>query len=158
MAETLGSLCDKLTIVDLKIWHSTDAVRLKSLRSQKSALQREINELIAGAFAGDIPVGRLAFAANKVYKRRGNQVAPVVGGMGEVISQLATTNCALWHEQEKVYEFEKVPDTQKAVVVKKLAILNLQRNKCMEQLDRILVSAVKKRSVPANVRSRHALD
>ncbi len=144
MAETLGSLCDKLTIVDLKIWHSADADRLKSLRSQKSALQQEINDLVAGAFVGNIPVSRLAFAANKVYKRRGNKVPPVIGGLGEVFSQLATTNCALWHEQEKVYEFEKVPDGEKAAVVKKLAILNLQRNKCMEQLDRILVSAVKK--------------
>jgi len=28
MAETLGSLCDKLTIVKLKQWHTTDKTRI----------------------------------------------------------------------------------------------------------------------------------
>jgi hypothetical protein len=45
-------------------------------------------------------------------------------------------NCQLWHEQEKVYEFEKVPAEQKDVVVKGLAILNLKRNKCIDLIDR----------------------
>ena len=143
MAETLGSLCDKLTIVDLKIWHSRDAARLKSLRKQKIALQAEINELVCGAVSGEIPLEKLSFSANKVYKRKGNAVAAVCGGIGEVFSQLARANCAVWHEQEKVYEFEKVPDGQKAAVIKQLAVLNLERNKCMEQLDRLLVDMVK---------------
>ncbi len=144
MAETLGSLCDKLTIVDLKIWHSRDAARLASLRKQKTGLQAEINDLVAGAVGGAVPLEKLSFSANKIYKKKGNAVAAVTGNIGEVFSQLARANCAVWHEQEKVYEFEKVPDREKAVVVKKLAVLNLERNKCMEQLDRLLVGMVKK--------------
>ncbi len=146
MAETLGSLCDKLTIVDLKIWHSTDAEKLKALQSQKISLQKEIDEFVASALAGTIPLERLTFAAHKVYKKRGNKIARVVGGLGDVFSQLARTNCALWHEQEKVYEFEKVPNAEKVTVVKKLAVLNLERNKCMEALDRILVGLVKQQT------------
>jgi hypothetical protein len=38
MAETLGSLCDKLTIVKLKQWHSEDAARLQSLGLQEQQL------------------------------------------------------------------------------------------------------------------------
>jgi hypothetical protein len=35
-----------------------------------------------------------------------------------------------------VYEFEKVGAEEKDIVVKKLAILNLERNKCIDTIDR----------------------
>ena len=55
MAETLGSLCDKLTIVKLKQWHSKDKNRSKSLKIQEQALQEEIDEFVRDAFNGAIP-------------------------------------------------------------------------------------------------------
>jgi hypothetical protein len=135
MAETLGMLCDKLTIVKLKEYHTQDEARLESLRSQAMDLQQEIDEYIRAALAGDIPVGRLTFASNKVYKREGNDVGEVTGKIGEVFYQLADANCRLWHEQEKVYEFEQVPAEEKDKVVKKLALLNLERNKCIDSIN-----------------------
>ena len=77
MAETLGSLCDKLTIVKLKQYHSEDPARLASLSSQEQQLEDEINEFVAAAISGQIPVNRLTFAANKVFKQTGNVVADV---------------------------------------------------------------------------------
>ena len=135
MAETLGSLCDKLTVVKLKQFHSEDADRLASLAQQEKQLQGEINDFIAAALIGQIPPEKLTFAANKVYKQEGNVVAEVLGSIGEVISQLADVNCRLWHEQELVYEFEKVPAERKNKVVKQLALLNLERNKCINRID-----------------------
>ena len=41
MAETLGSLCDKLATVKLKLWHTDDAERLQSLRGQEQQLHQE---------------------------------------------------------------------------------------------------------------------
>jgi len=136
MAETLGTLCDKLTIVKLKEFHSEDQESLKSLAIQEKQLQDEINEFISAAIAGHIPLERLTFSANKVYKKEGNFVAEVMGSIGKVFSQLANVNSALWHEQEKVYEFEKVPPGEKDKVVKQLALLNLERNKCIDQIDK----------------------
>jgi hypothetical protein len=135
MAETLGSLCDKLTIVKLKQWHSEDEIRLKSLAVQEKQLQQEMNEFISAAISGQIPINRLTFASNKVYKKEGNYVPDVLGSIGEIFSQLAHVNCNLWHEQEKVYEFEKVAESEKDRVVKQLAILNLERNKCIDGID-----------------------
>ena len=135
MAETLGSLCDKLTIVKLKQWHSEDPQRLKSLANQEKLLQDEIDQYINDAIAGYIPPEKLTFASNKVFKQEGNQVAEVLGSIGGVFSQLAMVNCELWHEQEKVYEFEKVPVDAKDAVVKQLALLNLKRNKCIDSID-----------------------
>jgi hypothetical protein len=135
MADTLGSLCDKLTIIKLKQWHSEDAEKLKSLEQQELQLSTEINDFIKKALSGEIAVDKLTFSSNKVFKAEGNDVGFIVGDVGSLIAQLAHINCELWHEQEKVYEFEKIPVEEKDVVVKKLAILNLKRNKCMDEID-----------------------
>lgn len=135
MAETLGMLCDKLTIVKLKQFHTEDQQRLQSLDNQCRQLQAEIDEYLLDAFGGNIPVERMTFDSNKVYKKEGNEVVDVAGKIGEVFAQLADVNCRLWHEQEKVYEFESVPVEEKNKVVKQLALLNLERNKCIDAIN-----------------------
>lgn len=135
MAETLGSLCDKLTTVKLKRWHTEDPDRLQSLARQEAQLNEEINEFIAAAISGDIPIERLTFASNKVYKKEGNVVPEVRGSLGQTFAQLADTVCKLWHVQEKVYEFETVPMDEKDRVIKELAIVNLERNQCIDRVD-----------------------
>ncbi len=135
MAETLGTLADKLTTVKLKLWHTEDAERTRSLKAQEKQLQDEMNEFVRAAIVGEIPLERLTFAANKVYKKEGNVVTDFHGTIGQVFSQLAETNCKLWHVQEKVYEFEKVPMSEKDNLIKQLAIVNLERNQCIDKLD-----------------------
>jgi hypothetical protein len=135
MAETLGSLCDKLATVKLKLWHTDDTDRLQSLRAQEKQLQQEIDQFMSAALSGDIPLERLTFAQNKVYKKEGNIVPEFNGTLGESFAQLAHTVCKLWHVQEKVYEFEAIPVDQKNGVIKELAIVNLERNQCIDKLD-----------------------
>src|SRR5215813_12619300 len=98
MAETLGSLCDKLIVVKLKLWHTRDRKRIENLKLQDRALQEEIDEFVRDAFDGTVPKERLKFESNKVYKKKGNTVAEVKGDIGAVFSQLARVNCELWHE------------------------------------------------------------
>ena len=142
MAETLGTLCDKLTTVKLKRWHTDDADRLRSLTEQEHQLHQEIDEFVAAAISGEIPLERLTFAANKVYKKDGNTVPEVRGSFGQTFAQLADTVCKLWHVQEKVYEFEAIPVDQKDGVIKELAIVNLERNQCIDRLDEQFRQAV----------------
>ena len=152
MAETLGTLADKLITVKLKLWHTGDAERISSLELQEKQLEAEINEFVGAALAGDIPIQRLTFAANKVYKKEGNAIADFSGTIGELFSQLAETNCKLWHVQEKVYEFEQIPPTQKDEVIKELAVVNLERNQCIDRLDQEFqrsVSAIQKSDMSA---------
>lgn len=146
MAETLGMLCDKLTIVKLKQYHTDDPERLKSLDTQAVQLQVEIDEYVADAINGNIPLQRMTFDANKVYKKEGNAVADVDGDFGTLFAQLADVNCQLWHEQEKVYDFEAVAVEQKDQVVKQLALLNLQRNKCIDAINNLFMNLIKKNS------------
>jgi hypothetical protein len=142
MAETLGSLCDKLTTVKLKRWHTDDPDRLRSLSEQEQQLHAEIDDFVRAAIAGDIPLERLTFASNKVYKKDGNVVPEIRGSFGETFAQLADTVCRLWHVQEKVYEFEAIPMDQKDGVIKELAIVNLERNQCIDRLDEQFSKAV----------------
>lgn len=135
MAETLGSLCDKLTVVKLKQYHTDDSKRLDSLADQEKQLCEEIDHYVSSAISGEIPPEKLAFSSNKVYKKEGNEINEVIGSIGHVVSELATVNCNLWHEQEKVYDFEKVPINEKDAVVKQLAKLNLIRTKCIDSID-----------------------
>ena len=144
MAETLGSLCDKLTIVKLKQFHTENSDRLQSLDNQEKQLQSEIDEFVAAAASGKIPLEQLIFASNKIYQKEGNIVAEIQGAIGEVFSRLAETNCNLWHEQEKVYEFEKVPSAEKNEMVKRLVLLNLERNKCIDQIDKQFSDIIKR--------------
>lgn len=135
MAETLGMLCDKLTIIKLKQYHTDDKERLQSLDNQALQLQEEIDVFIADAVNGNIPPEKLTFKANKVFKKEGNETRDITGNIGSLFSQLADVNCQLWHEVEKGYDIENVPVEEKDKIVKMLAVLNLERNKCIDAID-----------------------
>ena len=136
MAETLGTLADKLTTVKLKQFHTEDEARLESLARQETQLKTEMDEFVRAAAAGEMPLERLTFSANKVYKKEGNDTQEIRGSLGEIFALLADTNCRLWHVQEKVYEFEAIPAEEKDGVIKDLAIINLERNNCIDGLDK----------------------
>lgn len=142
MAETLGMLCDKLTIVKLKQYHTGDQQRLESLNKQSVQLQNEIDEFVQAAYSGAIPSEKLTFAANKVFKKEGNEVAEVTGAIGSLFYQLADVNCRLWHEVEKGYDIENIPIAEKEGLIKQLAVLNLERNKCIDAIDLKLVELI----------------
>ena len=146
MAETLGSLCDKLTIVKLKQFHCDQAEKAASLAEQERLLVEEMDVFWREALRGAIPTERLTFRANKVYRQEGHALPGLdAASFGAVVTELAQVNCALWHEQEKVYDFEKVPVAEKDGVVRQLAVLNLRRNQCIDAIDRALRAAVSER-------------
>ena len=143
MAETLGMLCDKLTKVKLKQYHTKKKKKSASLNNQAIQLQEEIDEYVSNAVNGNIPLAKLTFASNKVFKKEGNEVAEAKGNMGALFSQLAAVNCELWHEVEKGYDIENVPVEEKDKIVKRLAVLNLERNNCIDAIDQTFVDLIK---------------
>ncbi len=144
MAETLGTLVDKLSIVKLKQFHTEDTDRLASLANQEAQLTSEIDEFVAAAIDGRIPLDRLTFASNKVYKKEGNETREITGTIAEVIASLLDVNAKVWRVQESVYDFESVPPDEKDGVIRQLAILNLERNHAIDALDKAFAALVKK--------------
>ena len=129
------------TLLNLKTKINKDL----DLEEEEFVQPAELNEYINDAIQGNIPVERMTFDANKVFKKEGNTVKDITGSFGEVMYKLADVNCCLWHEQEKVYEFEKVPVEEKDKVVKKLALLNLERNKCIDRINSLFAGLILKK-------------
>ena len=146
MAETLGTLCDKLTIVNLKKWHCDSDQKMKSLDVQTIELKKEIDLYVKDAFAGELS-SSILFKSNKVFKKEGNETREFSGSLAELFSSLLEVNLELWRTQDKVYDFKKVPVDEKDKVINKLAILNLERNNCMELIDRELQKAINKTNI-----------
>jgi hypothetical protein len=147
MAETLGSLCDKLTIVKLKQYHCDDDIKAESLKAQTTQLIEEIDVYVADAFCGKIPLERLTFISNKVYKKAGNELNPIPSDtIAHVFAELAVTNCDLWHVQENVYKFEEVPVEQKDYIAKQLAVVNLRRTQCVDMRDKLFAKWIQDNS------------
>jgi hypothetical protein len=44
-------------------------------------------------------------------------------------------NCRLWHEVEKGYDIENIQVAEKDGLIKQLAVLNLERNNCIDAID-----------------------
>jgi len=135
LAETLGSLFDKLTIVRLKLWHCEEKEKLRSLGEQQIQIIDEMNEYVGAVLQGKVAIDRLAFAANKVYAKENMKLEERGSSLAEKMSELATVNCALWHQQELVYDFANVPVDKKDKVIKLVAQLNLERNQYIEAID-----------------------
>lgn len=142
MAETLGMLCDKLTIVKLKQYHTNDTTKLPVLNNQAVQLQEEIDQYLFQALSGEIPLNKLTFASNKVFKKDGNETSIIKGNIGAIFYQLAEINCKLWHEVDKGYDIDSIPNEEKGNLIKSLAILNLERNNCIDEIDKTLLNLV----------------
>jgi hypothetical protein len=140
MEQTLGSFCDKFSIVKLKQHNCDNIQKAQSLSIQEGQLVTEMIVFLADAIAGRTPVERLSFSANKVYKQAGNELFSVPGGsIGEAFAELSKVNCDLWNEQEKRYAFETVRPFEKDRVLKQLALLNLRCNQCIDAIDKVLI-------------------
>lgn len=139
MAETLGSLIDKISIVNLKIEHTKDKDKIENLYTQNRNLCEEIEEYINDALLGKVAINKLQIKANKVYDE-GKYIINIDNrSIGNNISQLISCNIKIWYEQENIYNFERVPESKKNVVTKNIAELNLERNKLIELIDQEFV-------------------
>jgi hypothetical protein len=139
--ETLGSLVDKLTIVQLKAYHTTDVKKQKSLLNQDAQLQEEITKYMKDVLYGVIPPDKLVCDPNKVHDGTSSVSIPQ-GDLASTISFLAIVNGDIWHQQEKIYNFSKLPVDEKDEAIHQIAILNLQRNDCIHQIDKLFKEMV----------------
>lgn len=132
--DTLGSLCDKLTIIKLKQWHHTGSDGYSGLLIQESELIYEINSFVASAINGDVPKSMLKFSS---YKIGGESECIPAEDIGSVFAQLANVNCDIWHDVDKSMHIDDYPEEDVIKLVKRLAKLNLDRNRFKEEIDNI---------------------
>ena len=154
MAETLGSLIDKLSIKNLRYWHldedsqARDASdpqkqelidKMDLVDRQRKELLGEIDVFLSSALAGEV---RIRDEKVKLYKNLNVTSADDVNHLGEAVSKLAMSNIKLWHLEDEVRR-EDLPDTDIVKTKRKIDTNNQERNNFMDKVDEILENFVK---------------
>ena len=154
MAETLGSLIDKLSIKNLRYWHldedsqardSSDPQKQELMDKmdlvdrQRKELLEEIDVFLSSAHAGEV---RIRDEKVKLYKNLNVTSAENVNHLGEAVSKLAMSNIKLWHLEDEVRR-EDLPDTDIVKTKRKIDTNNQERNNFMDKVDEILENFVK---------------
>ena len=154
MAETLGSLIDKLSIKNLRYWHLDEdsqardvsdpqkqelMAKMELVDRQRKELLEEIDVFLSSALAGEV---RIRDEKVKLYKNLNVTSAENVNHLGEAVSKLAMSNIKLWHLEDEVRR-EDLPDTDIVKTKRKIDTNNQERNNLMDKVDEILENFVK---------------
>jgi len=154
MAETLGSLIDKLSIKNLRYWHLDEAfqardapdpqrqeimAKMELVDRQRKELLEEIDVFLSSALAGEV---RIRDEKVKLYKNLNVTSAEDVNHLGEAVSKLAMSNIKIWHLEDEVRR-EDLPDTDIVKTKRKIDTNNQERNNFMDKVDEILENFVK---------------
>jgi hypothetical protein len=145
MAETLGSLVDKLSIKNLRIWHleealekDSDSEELKTKRDlvdkQRQNLVQEINGFLVAALQGEV---RIRDEKIKMYTNTNVSSSDSVKKLGEAVSELAFRNIKLWHCEDEVRRTD-LADSEIVKITRRIDTTNQERNDLMDTVDAIL--------------------
>ena len=144
MAETLGSLIDKLTIKEIRLWHAENAPTetTEGIKSQIKDMEKEINEFIKQALTGVVRIRDQKF---KFYKNPKKE-SPLekIETIGPLASLLAKENLTLWHLEDEI-RVEDQPDAQIVKLKRKIDAANQIRNNLIDKIDEVLEKACQKK-------------
>jgi len=147
MAETLGSLVDKLSIKNLRIWHLDEALEQKNASNyaelkarrdladkQRQSLVNEINDFLVSAFKGEVCIRDEKI---KLYTNTNVSSSDNIKKLGEAVSELAIRNIKLWHCEDEVRRTD-LADVEIVKIKRKIDTTNQERNDLMDKVDEIL--------------------
>jgi hypothetical protein len=145
MAETLGSLVDKLSIKNLRIWHLEEALEkesgseeLKAKRDladkQRQNLVEEINGFLVAALQGEVCIRDEKI---KMYTNTNVSSSDSIKKIGEAVSELAFRNIKLWHCEDEVRRTD-LADSEIVKIKRRIDTTNQERNDLMDKVDEIL--------------------
>jgi len=156
MAETLGSLVDKLTIKDLRGYHLKEMLKDRGrnfssaeikekiglLEKQKKSLIFEIEGFIAAAIKGRV---KLREEKLKLYNPKETiGRIPVLNTLGEAVSYLAQKNLELWHLEDEARR-KDVSLSYIGKIKGQIDFANQQRNDLIDKIDDLFERKVKQK-------------
>ena len=147
MAETLGSLVDKLSIKNLRIWHLDEVLEkshgsqneeLKAKRDladkQRQRLADEINAFLISALKGEVCIRDEKI---KMYTNTNVSSSAKINKLGDAVSELAFRNIKLWHCEDEVRRTD-LADSEIVKIKRRIDTTNQERNDLMDKVDEIL--------------------
>ena len=144
MAETLGSLVDKLTIKNVRL-HNLRKERRKNkkkigvVESQRRDLIDEMDQFLAQALKGKV---KLRDEKVKLY-RQDKLKEKISGRLGALVDRLCQRNIQLWHLEDEARRPD-VDDAHIGRIKRKIDVANQSRNDLIDQIDELLERKVKK--------------
>ena len=147
MAETLGSLIDKLSIKNLRSWHLEEMIAGKNGTEteveewQRQNLQQEIDAFFDGALEGKV---KIRDEKVKLYDNPAAVSAEGMDDLGNAISELALRNIKLWHLEDEVRRTD-IPDAEVVRLKREIDTANQERNNFIDKIDEILWVQANKR-------------
>lgn len=137
MAETVGSLIDKITIARIRTHKAKEYGRFdmhESANNQRIALQNELDSLINNI--------KLGIAKNpveeklKLYKGQADNELSI-RTFGQLISDLFDANLKLW-ELEDFRRDKNNSDSDRLCACDEVSQYNKDRNKCIDEINLIM--------------------
>ena len=157
MAETLGSLIDKLSIKNLRYWHLDELIQQENssdlkteelkakliiVESQRKDLLNEIDAFLAAALAGEVKV---CDEKVKLYRNTNVSSLEKVSKLGEAVSELAMSNTRIWHLEDEVRR-EDLLDSEVVKLKRKIDQNNQERCNLVDKVDEILQQATNQKN------------
>ena len=157
MAETLGSLIDKLAIKNLRYWHLSKTIegedisesKNKELKAkidlvdcQRKELLKEIDIFLAAALSGEV---KIRDEKVKLYKNHNVKSSNRLSDLGKAVNELAMSNIKLWNLEDE-FRREDLPDSQIVKTGRIIGTTNQERNDLIDKVDEILENCVNKLS------------
>lgn len=154
MAETLGSLVDKLTIKDIREFHIRQMIdcndkkfskkeleaKLAVLKAQKKELKIEIDGFVRSCIAKGCAAKDQKLKLYNAVKDMG-RIAHT-DSLGEAVSGLAMKNLELWHLEDEARRADVGLDYIGGIK-KKIDRVNQQRNDYMDRIDELLEDRIR---------------
>lgn len=142
MAETLGSLVDKLTIKDIRLNNlrkKGSKKKIDIVQSQRKELIEEMNQFLARALKRKV---KLKDEKVKLYKQPRVE-EKILATLGALVDRLCQKNMQLWHLEDEARRSD-VNDAYIGRIKRKIDITNLSRNDLIDRIDELLERKVKK--------------
>lgn len=155
MAETLGSLVDKLTIKEIRQFHLEEMIEKKDLKFSKNEIESKLNILkkqiedykyeidcfVLGALKNSNVVVRdeklKIYNAKDIIGKIGN-----VSKLGEAVLGVARKNLELWHLEDEARR-KDVDLTYIGEIKRKIDVVNQHRNDFVDKIDELFEKFIK---------------
>jgi len=144
LAETLGSLVDKLAIKNIRLSNlrkekKKSRKKIDIVQTQRRDLIEEMNEFLAQAFKGKV---RLKDEKVKLY-RQARVEGKIYRTLGALVDRLSQTNIQLWHLEDEARRSD-VDDAYIGRIKRKIDVVNQSRNDLIDRIDELLERKIKK--------------
>jgi hypothetical protein len=132
--DTIGSLVDKLSILEIRKDHTQDPESIRILNETSERLKNEINEIISKVLRGQIS-DEWAIRQPKLknYAHQDNQIEKSEG-LAKAIQNLIQANIQLWNIEDTRRD-KSLADHVRLAAADQISVWNKKRNDAMDNID-----------------------